>query len=149
MKTRIHGRTKLSKANTRQALNFFCRELMSKRLCDNLNIKVIFDKTCSCSGEIEIDTDLGYPVRNFVFYINPKRSIETQLSTLGHECVHVKQYATDQMKELLRGPYTARFQKRLYIEEDIAYHKRPWEIEAYALENKLYKKYQKFVRTKK
>lgn len=54
--------------------------------------------------------------------------------TLVHELVHVKQYATGELRQFSNGRYRY---KREVFPRDYAYHLRPWEIEASSLERQL------------
>ena len=60
------------------------------------------------------------------------------MQTLAHEMVHVKQWATGEMKELVRQNKT-RFKGELFGNTE--YWFRPWEIEAHGIEKGLFVKW--------
>jgi len=71
--------------------------------------------------------------RNFWIAVNSKNTLEEQLSTLAHECVHLKQYALKELSQRFlnvgrRGRWVRVWKGKEYLRK--AYLKRPWEIEA-------------------
>jgi hypothetical protein len=58
------------------------------------------------------------------------------LKTLAHEMTHVKQFAYGEIDE--RG---TKWLSRKLDYDLVPYHKRPWEIEAFQAEERLYKKW--------
>ena len=68
------------------------------------------------------------------FLIEVKRNTEEEMiKTLGHECVHVLQYARGELNEqmtLWRG--------RKVDADKLSYYEQPWEKEAIRLEQELY-----------
>lgn len=73
--------------------------------------------------EFEIEIDKNLEKYDFV-------------STLCHELTHLKQYARREMKQL---DYGVTRWKQEYYSEDVAYDDKPWEIEAFAVQDKLAK----------
>ena len=61
----------------------------------------------------------------------------TLYKTIAHECIHIKQYFT---KELVHvNQYRSMFKNKVYDHFCTPYEKRPWEVEAFYLEEELYK----------
>ena len=58
---------------------------------------------------------------------------------LMHECVHIKQFERGDLKRV-ENEY---FWKGEKYDNSIPYKSRPWEIEAFSLENKMWKDYKK------
>ena len=52
--------------------------------------------------------------------------------------VHVKQYATGELRDALRGPTLHRWRNKPYDAKVVDYWDHPWEIEAYGREYGLY-----------
>lgn len=72
-----------------------------------------------------------YDDEEYIVYLNPDLSDEQLVRTLIHEMVHIHQYISGRLVH--DGPDT-------YwdgIQYDGEYHKLPWEIDAYAWEDKL------------
>lgn len=71
-------------------------------------------------------------------YIEIKRlyNRDEMLQNLAHELVHAKQYITGQL-----DPDLNTWQRKTY---NLPYRQQPWEVEAYKLEEELFKTYGKF-----
>ena len=61
----------------------------------------------------------------------------TLYKTIAHECVHIKQYFTKELESI--DSNKTKFKNKVYNLADTPYNKRPWEIEAYKLEEEIYK----------
>lgn len=136
MQIRLYNVPKKLKAEEiKSALNFFAESLMHKNLCKNLQLKVLF-------GENQDNTtcweDDNVRPREFTITINSKMGYSTTLTTLAHEMVHVKQYATGELRDALRGPTLHRWMNKPINSNDIEYWDLPWEIDAYGRERGLY-----------
>ena len=68
-----------------------------------------------------------------------KQALDDDVSlykTIAHECVHIKQYFT---KELVHvNQYRTMFKNAVYDHFVTPYEKRPWEVEAFELEEVMY-----------
>jgi hypothetical protein len=118
--------------------------LMSKRLINNLDVKLVaFNNNDFYSGFCSAVDDRRYP-REFEVEINTDFPFEKMMTTLAHEFVHVKQFARGELSErLIRLPdktsrQTTTIWKKEYYHPDTDYHKRPWEIEADAMETLMF-----------
>lgn len=78
--------------------------------------------------------------RNFTIDIDKTLSKTDMIRTIIHEMVHVKQYAR---KELRNFGLTSSWKGKQYDTLFLPIQDRPWEQEAYALENSLYMEYMK------
>lgn len=145
---RIHtrGSTKKTKQLAKDIVSFCAEKLMSKRLAETLYIRIEFHKD-PLDGNNEFDGDcyyedddtLGRP-KEYVIRVNNNLSLSKKLRTLCHEMVHVKQYATGEMKCMSRPARFTKFQGMLYPEE-LDYWDSPWEIEAFGREPGLYSRW--------
>lgn len=77
---------------------------------------------------------------HYIIAINSINSLEEQLSTLAHECVHIKQYVLKELAQ--RHEFSGGRVKHIRIwkgreYQRIAYDKKPWEIEARKLQDNL------------
>jgi hypothetical protein len=131
-----------------EAARFFAGQLLHKRTVDKLEIDIEVERNLDAEGECVSEDDHKNP-RYFTIRLN-RASIEEMIKVLGHEMVHVKQYAKNELgKELTmsrggKGVYIAtRWQGEFWKpkgKED-AYWDAPWEIEAYGREVGLYQKW--------
>jgi len=77
--------------------------------------------------------------RSFLIRIDDNLPLETFISTLMHEMVHVKQYAKGEMKLLVRAPgMTYRWKGERIQSKSKGYYDLPWEIEAHGREMGLF-----------
>jgi hypothetical protein len=77
---------------------------------------------------------------DYLISINSKNGLKEQLSTLAHECVHLKQYVLGELSQRMdfsgrRVSHIRTWKGREY--RRIAYLKQPWEIEARKYQDKL------------
>jgi hypothetical protein len=120
-------------------LTRFCAEmLMSKRMADSLLIRVEFIKDLDnqYDGDCEYVDEESRP-KEFLIRVNDALKLSKKLRTICHEMVHVKQYATGEMRYMWRPARHTKFQGTLYPDE-VEYWDSPWEIEAFGREPGLY-----------
>jgi hypothetical protein len=120
-------------------LTRFCADmLMSKRLVDGLLVRVEFIKDLDneYDGDCEYVDEESRP-KEFLIRVNDSLKLSKKLRTICHEMVHVKQYATGEMKYMSRPARFTKFQGTLYPDE-FDYWDSPWEIEAFGREPGLY-----------
>lgn len=135
------------KAMLVEAAEFFAAQLMDPRMVRNLVIDLEVRKNLDVLGEC-VDED---GVRNPRFFtIGLKRQdIDEMIKTLGHEMVHVKQHAKNELQSGVMIPtkggmrMTSRWLGKIWkpkARED-HYFDAPWEIEAYGREVGLFQKW--------
>jgi hypothetical protein len=129
---------KLKKKELFIATKYFARMLMSDRMCKSLSIEVESDSKHHCDGSSTWLDDNHRP-KKFSIIINSSLGKKRQLMTLAHEMVHVKQQAKGELKNLLCKNIDRWHGK--YIDRDIEYYERPWEIEAFGREIGMYYTY--------
>lgn len=116
---------------------FAARKLMP-RTCAKLFIEIEFVKNLyndyGIYGDCTWDSHERNP-KDYIVRLDDNLSLEDLLATVAHEMVHVKQYATGELKQYsVQKGY--RYKNDYYpIDYNIAY--RPWEIEASMLEKTL------------
>jgi hypothetical protein len=121
----------------KRAILFYAQELLTAKMLENIYIKVIFNKKIDDVygyASVEERTDLG-KARNFLIEMNPKIGGRNILKSLGHEMVHIKQYAYSETNDNLTR------WKGAHVAEDLDYWSQPWEIEAYGMEGGLFRKF--------
>jgi hypothetical protein len=130
---------RVSLAEYEYATNWIMSRLVSKKLKKNLSIEIALRKVKGLNGQTEDIAGNKRP-RDFIVTINPYLSRKSQLSTLAHELVHVKQFALGELKSEVHG--TLQKWKDEYIDHaDTDYFDLPWEIEAWGREHGLYMRY--------
>lgn len=75
--------------------------------------------------------------REFVIRIDTTTPIETFLSSLMHEMIHVKQYAKGELGIYARDPNCSRWKGEKINRDKLGYYDEPWEIEAHGYETGL------------
>lgn len=125
METLVITRNKGKREFTQAVASFYGQELKIGHRKFNLSIRFVqgLKKQAGIRGGT---IKLGGP--NIEVALDSKLDLETMLTTLAHEMVHVKQYVLGQLK-LRDGVYTW-----LGKEYDTSYVESPWEIEAFSRE---------------
>lgn len=123
---------------------YWCaNQLMHRNLTKYLTIHVIYGniETGLC-GDCDWDDDSVKP-REFTIRIGAGQKLVEALEVLMHEMVHVRQYATGQIKERAPKGHVMTFWNGEDM-SNVPYDNQPWEIEAYTLMGPLLSGYLKF-----
>ncbi len=131
----------------REATEFFANQLMDPRMVRNLTLDIEVYNNLDVEGECADEEGIRNP-RWFTIGLK-SQDIDAMIKTLGHEMVHVKQHAKN---ELQTGhAVAARGGLKIYSKwmgeiwkpkgKEDAYFDAPWEIEAYGREVGLYAKW--------
>lgn len=150
MVIRIKGGSKLQKKIIREYGKWLGDELLGPKLTDLVEVQFVFDESLHedlTDGFTDWEfPDGNTPPRDFTITINPKLSLKNFIECLGHEMVHVKQYAKGELKQNMRE--NTMVWKRTYkydvsVMENVNgdYHELPWEVEAHGREYGLYVKF--------
>jgi hypothetical protein len=135
---------KLTQDETIEAVEYFGQKLMSNKLLSGLDIEIHYDYKLNCYGSCEW-MDQNHRPKEYRIAIKGNLTYRKTLITLAHEIVHIKQYATGEMKELMTRNGLSRKMIRWngkYINSHkIDYYDQPWEIEAHGREYGLYERY--------
>lgn len=127
------------------AAEFAASQLMSNKLANNITVKLLFSKeqTADKGWDGFADwVDRNDRPREFIIGLDPNLSRKALLSTLFHEMVHIKQYATGQLKDYKRMKGTINWMGRLLRDNKSQAKHTPWEREARRKEVTLYKDFQ-------
>ena len=116
----VRGGTKSQRDTVTEAAYFAKSYLMPK--IQKLYVEIVLRKMDSDADMLQGDDDREYDVR-----VKKGMSKEDLMTAIFHEFVHIKQ---DVRKEYPIGEIS-----------DIPYFDRPWEIEAYALQEEMLKSY--------
>lgn len=139
-----HKLSQKQKALITKATAITLGSLVSKRLAESLEITIQINrnlfKETGALGNCDIEDDARSP-KYFTIELNygGANEMDELIQTLCHELVHVAQYAQRRMR-YLSGSYAVAWGKDHYNTQTIAYDDRPWEIEAFELEDLLYNK---------
>lgn len=123
----------------RQAVVFFGEKLLPRSF-DSLTIHMHL--STDMKGKLMGDTeavDSNHRPKQFCIRVNKHLQGRRLFETIAHEMVHVKQYATDQLKDYYNAG--VRFNNKVYVDDDKGYWLQPWEIEAYGMSYGLYKSF--------
>ena len=130
-----------------EAAEFFANQLMDPRMVRNITLDIEVYNNLDVEGEC-VDEDGVRNPRWFTIGLK-NQNINDMIKTLGHEMVHVKQHAKN---ELQTGhAVAARGGLKIYSKwmgeiwkpkgKEDAYFDAPWEIEAYGREVGLFAKW--------
>ena len=135
---------KTTRKVARASIKFYAAEILSPRILKNLDIEVKFLSTMYRGYYGLCDSEEFNRPRSFRLSIAKDLSRRMTLITLAHEMWHVKQYATEELKDYLRMPNKRRWRgKTIPISRD--YIRGGFEWEASKMEIPLYKKFMKEV----
>ena len=130
----VIGSTKKKRALAKSVVTFCISELMPRMR--TLEIEIVIKN-------LKNEGDAGWCYKgdgNRDFYIDVDKNLDDEelVETVCHEMVHVWQGATRKMKDL---PFGRKMYMGKVYDDTIAYEDEPWEIEAYAMQGDLLKKF--------
>jgi len=122
------------------AVVFYGKSLIGKRMLASINLRIIFvsklEVECHITGDCGWEDDSIRP-RDFMIRLDAEMGKRKMLISLAHEMVHVKQYAKSEMRDMLHHSTTKWFKESVNTDE-MNYWDLPWEIEAHGREVGLY-----------
>lgn len=126
----------------RKATNFFINLLIQSEIKKNFNITLFFTKNLKKKHDAVAHCWVYVERRHrtFLIEVDPILSKEKIIRSIAHECVHIKQYAMDELHET-KEKEKPRFLNKIFDEKEINYWDLPWEIEAYGREEGLYRRF--------
>ena len=133
MKISVKGKNDiLTKKHIRYTIKLFGKHLLSSKLYPNINI-LVQSMNLDVWGYCGIADINERKPRTFEILLNSSLSKNKQLTTLAHEMVHVKPYATLELNEQMN------MWQGNYINSDVVpYMQQPWEIEAHEIGDLIY-----------
>lgn len=142
---------KVDRKTTRQLIEFCAAQLLTPRLSKNLHITVRYLPNILTGKQPSYGwvSKKGVPPRHFYISCDDGLSIQMTLRTLAHEMVHVRQYATGQMKDYTRWEDRYRWNGKIQRWNPNCSRKEyktkyPDEREALRLEKVLWRKFVKW-----
>jgi hypothetical protein len=144
--TGLVGKRK-QKEELERAAQFFAAQLMDPRMVRNLEIDIEVRSNMDVDGEC-VDEDGVKNPRYFTIGLK-RQPLDEMIKVLGHEMVHVKQHAKNELQSgvmvFARGGLTMRSKWKGEIwkpkAKECPYYDSPWEIEAYGREVGLYQRW--------
>jgi hypothetical protein len=137
----FRGGTKEQKKLAKSLAEFCLDKLISSRLSNTLDIRIVFKPTLykktDSYGETTYYEDSNIPPKDFLIEIDSKLKMRSMLETIAHELVHVKQWATGEMRET-KDNFITKFKKDIVNSNKVSYWDQPWEIEAMGREEGLF-----------
>jgi hypothetical protein len=137
----FRGGTKEQKKLAKSLAEFCLEKLISSRLSNTLDIRIVFKPTLykktDSYGETTYYEDSNIPPKDFLIEIDSKLKMRSMLETIAHELVHVKQWATGEMRET-KDNFITKFKKDIVNSNKVSYWDQPWEIEAMGREEGLF-----------
>lgn len=138
----------LPKREVRRVINWMAKNLKLDRYKQPLYIRVVYTKGLlkrTDYGGTCIWEDTNHRPREFCIEADDARSADATIQTLIHEMIHVWQFATGRMKDLVwtHSVDVKRWKKDEVDAKDIDYWDQPWEQEAYAYERRYWIDYNK------
>ena len=148
MKVRIYGQPEPWmpedwKSAIRRMIDHTCSGWLSYRRMKHLEVKVCLNRSFDLGGEVAPDwMARDYKPNHFKMTLNPTlvESNEAWLTMVGHEAIHIAQYATGMLRNGARGTYWMGeiwdFPEPRHLGSS-PYWETPWEIMAYGLEKSM------------
>lgn len=138
MHLRVRGGNKHQKALVKLLMPEIVKMLVSKRLANNLSIKVHISPTLRSEENYWatcVWTDNNLKPREFEIEIDGTLKFCNFCTSIVHELIHVKQWSKGEIKEYLRTDKVA--WKGREVDQSTNYFQLPWEKEAYKYQSKL------------
>lgn len=138
---------RFQKAQLQKAAEFFASHLMHAKMVQNITLDIEVRDGLDVDGEC-VDEDGVRNPRWFTIGLK-KQDINEMIKVLGHEMVHVKQHAKNELQSGIMVPsrgglrMTSRWKGEIWKPKgkQNAYYDAPWEIEAYGMEVGLFYKW--------
>jgi len=146
MKIFIRGKNdKLSRKEIREIISFIGNILLGKKLSRHIKITLKNRNLKRFEWGYCGPTDYyNRNHRNFEILLNCQSSRKTQILTIIHELVHIKQFARNELRNVDNEIHL--WLNRTFLLDNYRYDELPWEQEAAQTESVLYKVYQEHVK---
>lgn len=124
-----------------RALRFYLGYLLKNNpsSLEGLSIHLVFTDT---KRDLGVTYWLDRPDRSKKFRIELLHNMSElkTLAVLAHECVHVKQYATGQLRDYKNDDGLVRWMGEVHVHDEDSpdYWFSPWELEAFGMQEGLY-----------
>ncbi|MGD1524057.1 hypothetical protein [Vibrio owensii] len=124
---------------------YYSKMLMSTRMCNTLKLRIELRATkleAGVLGECSTENIGSKANKEFTIVMRRDEDINSKLSTLAHEMVHVAQKATNILQHR-KWKSDNRYHTRwngidMGLSNSVPYNDRPWEKEAFALQRTMF-----------
>lgn len=138
----IGHRSKKLKELLALAVEYYCSMLMSKRMVESLDVYVIIKKKLENNyAGFCTYVDKFEGVRTFEIELSRDTTVRELFSSLAHEVVHLKQFATGELKDTMVPAHISVWKGEHIDENKVDYWDLPFEIEAYGREKGLWTRF--------
>lgn len=141
----VNDNPKIERTELRNACRFMYRLLVNQDDYKKTKINIVSQLFLrkNVYGIIDPNEDKK-PI--YTIYLNTRYSRKTQLCSLAHELVHVKQFITKELEETWEnnGVLFTKWCGKYISEKDIYYNDRPWETESFGRQYGIYKRYEMY-----
>ena len=137
-----------TKSLLEEAAKFYAGILLEEDIMEKIELDIQIDFDMDCAGHCVTDDCEEYP-KYFTISLNPEFTTESMFDTLAHEMVHLKQFATNELynvlsmeaDELTLG-HIWKGERYIPSEDECIVLEAPWEVEAYGRQPGLYYRWQ-------
>ena len=144
---KLYGfKDKRHKSLIKDAVVYGASLLMTKRLCDTLEISVRLNPTLMEKNKSVAEVewlDTHYRAKSFNIELDADRSWFMHVLSIMHEIVHVKQYAKGEMVQSMKYSTLTKFHSDWIDDEKTNYYDLPWEVEAHGREKGMFVRWMK------
>lgn len=128
---------KLFRPYVKRAALFYAQSLLTKKVLENIYLKIKFSNNISAYGYAEIkEYNVSGKPREFEIEVHSGIGAAEILKTLAHEMVHIKQYVYGETNDQL-----SRWKGTKVDSDNLEYWVQPWEIEAHGMEVGLFSRF--------
>jgi hypothetical protein len=123
----------------KEAVKWYGKHLLNDKLYHNIEIHLKFENNLLKENYLGYCdwNDSPYRAKEYTIAIDSNLGKRNTLMVLAHEMVHVKQYATGEMRDYLKVN-RVKWMGSIINDGEMNYWDQPWEIEAYGREKGLY-----------
>ncbi len=137
MKVKIRGGSERQKELVQDIALYAAEKLMSSRLRKGLTVHIKIATNLLAREGIYGDciwNDDNTRPKEFIIRADRSMRQRRLLETVAHEMVHVKQFATGELKDYLINSNLSKYRGLQYDKRKLDYYDYPWEIEAHGRE---------------
>lgn len=137
-----------TKSLLEEAAKFYANILLEEDIMENIQLDIQIDFDMDCAGHCVTEDCEEYP-KCFMILLNPYFTDESMFEVLAHEMVHLKQFATNELynvlameaDELTLG-HIWKGERYKFGPDEYEVLDAPWEVEAYGRQPGLYYRWQ-------
>jgi hypothetical protein len=121
----------------RSACEFYLRKLVPRHKSMQITIEIVRKLIDNEEAAGQLAVEDNHPHHEFTISLDSSYKLGEMLRTLAHECVHVKQYATGELR-YTNCYHVQKWKNKMFNTGTGNYWELPWEIEANGREKGLF-----------